>query len=135
MLSRCVQSICDIRFRELHLQRGQAVYLARVCEHPGINLIDLSNLLKVDKTTTTKVIQKLMAEGYVEKMRHKNDRRAWSLHPTDSARTVYESIIREENRFIDICVGDFTEKEKEKALGMIRRMRESVEGEWISAKA
>jgi len=135
MLSRCVQSICDIRFRELRLQRGQAIYLARVCERPGINLIDLSNLLKVDKTTTTKVIQKLMAEGYLEKVRDKKDKRAWSLHPTQSARAVYDSIIREENRFIDICVGDFSPKEREKALGMIRRMRENIEGEWIKAKA
>jgi DNA-binding MarR family transcriptional regulator len=135
MLARCVQSICDIRFRELHLQRGQAIYLARVCERPGINLIDLSNLLKVDKTTTTKVIQKLMAEGYVQKVRDKSDKRAWSLLPTPRARTAYESVIREENRFVDICVGDFSAKDLDKAFVLIRRMRENVEGEWISAKA
>jgi DNA-binding MarR family transcriptional regulator len=135
MLARCIQSICDIRFRELKLQRGQAIYLARVCEHPGMNLIDLSNLLKVDKTTTTKVIQKLIQAGYLEKVRDKVDRRAWLLFPTRSARTVYDSIIRQENRFIEICTGDFSPKDRETAFRIIRRMRENVEGEWTIAKA
>jgi DNA-binding MarR family transcriptional regulator len=135
MLSRCVQSICDIRFRALRLQRGQAIYLARVCEHPGINLIDLSNLLKVDKTSTTKVVQKLMAEGYVERRRGRNDGRSWSLYPAPSARAVYDTIIRQENQFIDICVFGFSASERKRALGMIRRMRENLEGEWTAAKA
>ena len=135
MLSRCVQTICDLRFRKLRLQRGQAIYLARVCEHPGINLIDLSNMLKVDKTSTTKVIQKLSGEGYVERIRDENDMRSWSLKPTAAARAAYDTIIQQENHFIDVCVSGFSDNDREKALGLIRRMRENIEGEWAAARA
>ena len=60
MLARSIQSISDVKFKEFNLQRGQFIFLTRVCENPGFNQIDLSNLLKVDKTTTTKAIQKLI---------------------------------------------------------------------------
>ena len=34
------------------------MFLTRVCENPGINFVDLSNMIKVDKTKTTKVVKK-----------------------------------------------------------------------------
>ena len=55
-LSRCIHFISDVKFKEISLQKGQFTFLTRICENQGINQIDLSNLLKVDKTTTTKAI-------------------------------------------------------------------------------
>ncbi|WP_376774609.1 MarR family winged helix-turn-helix transcriptional regulator [Clostridium thailandense] len=74
-LFRCIHSISDIKFKEINLQKGQFIFLTRICENQGINQIDLSNLLKVDKTTTTKAIQKLIEAGYIEKKRDDNDKR------------------------------------------------------------
>jgi len=81
-VARCIQSISDIKYREIKLQRGQFIFLTRICEHPGINLIELSGLLKVDKTSTTKAIQKLLAEGYVLRERDGTDKRMWRLVPS-----------------------------------------------------
>ena len=75
-VSRSVQAISDIHFRRLNLQKGQFIFLTRICEHPGINLIELSLLLRVDKTTTTKAVQKLIEVNYVQKERNESDQRA-----------------------------------------------------------
>lgn len=135
MLARCIQSISDIRFRELNLQRGQFIFLTRVCEHPGINHIDLSNILKVDKATTTKAIQKLITEDYVVRQRDELDKRVWHLLPSAKGQAIYPYIIGEENGNIDVCLRGFTPEEKQTAYQLLARMRKNIEQDWKELKA
>lgn len=134
MLARCIQSISDIKFREIKLQRGQFVFLTRICERPGINLIDLSNILKVDKATTTKAIQKLMEEDYVVKERDRSDKRMWHLFPSAKAKEIYPFIITEENRNIEICFKGFSPEEEQAVYSLLKRMRENIEQDWKELK-
>ncbi|SMC48948.1 MarR family winged helix-turn-helix transcriptional regulator [Sporomusa malonica] len=129
-LARCIQSISDIKFREIKLQRGQFIFLTRICEYPGINLIDLSNILKVDKTTTTKAVQKLMDEGYVLRERSDEDKRMWHLFPSAKAQNVYSYLIEEENRNIECCFTGFSPEDRETVLKLLKRMRENIEQDW-----
>ena len=133
-LSRCINSISDIRFKELHLHKGQYMFLTRICEKPGINQIDLSNLLKVDKTTTTKVIQKLIKAGYINKKKDDIDKRMWRLYPKEKGLEIYEFVIQDENRNIEICFNNFTKEEKKIVYQLIERMRENIENEWKETK-
>ena len=129
-LARSIQSISDVKFKDLNLQRGQFVFLTRVCENPGFNQIDLSNLLKVDKTTTTKAVQKLIDEGYITRERDHVDKRMWRLFPTSKALSVFPVINDEENRKIDICFDGFTKQEQQLVYGLIKRMSENIEADW-----
>lgn len=133
-LARCIQSISDLKYRELNLQRGQFIFLTRICEYPGISLIELSQLLKVDKATTTKAVQKLMNERYVLKERNAVDKRGCRLFPAENAKKVYEFIIQEENRYIDICLADFKPEEKSVVIQLLKRMSSNIEQEWRSIK-
>lgn len=134
MLARCIQSISDIKFREIKLQRGQFTFLTRVCECPGINLIELSNLLKVDKATTTKAIQKLIHEGYVLRKRDNEDKRIWHLFPSAKAQESYPYIIEEENWNIESCFRGFSPAEKAAVYRLLKRMRENIEQDWKKLK-
>ncbi|WP_434511130.1 MarR family winged helix-turn-helix transcriptional regulator [Desulfitobacterium sp. AusDCA] len=133
-LARSIQSISDIKFKEINLQRGQFIFLTRVFENPGINQIDLSNLLKVDKATTTKAMQKLVDEGYITKIRDEIDKRMWRLYPTDQAKSVYAMIIEEENRNISVCFSDLTEGEQQLVYRLVKKMRENIEQDWKKLK-
>lgn len=135
MLARCIQSISDIKYREFKLQRGQFIFLTRVCEQPGINLIELSNILKVDKATTTKAIQKLITEKYVFRERDNADKRIWHLFPTQKAKEIYSYIIQEENRNIEICFKDFNLVERRTVYQLLKRMRENIEQDWKELKS
>ena len=55
---------------------------------------ELSQLLMVDKTTTSKVVQKLIVEGLVNKDQDPLDKRSYHLNPTLKTEEVYETIIR-----------------------------------------
>jgi DNA-binding MarR family transcriptional regulator len=133
-VARSIQSISDIIFREINLQRGQFIFLTRICEQPGINLIDLSNVLKVDKTTTTKAVQKLLEEGYVHRVRDTVDKRVWHLYPTDKATNIYPYIIDEENNNIDVCFYGFSQEEQAITYRLLQRMGENIEQRWKNLK-
>lgn len=130
MLSRCIHAISDTKFKELDLQKGQFIFLTRVCENPGINQIDLSNLLKVDKTTTTKAIQKLINTGYIRKTKDDLDKRMWHLYAEKKGLETYTLVIEEENRNIVACFTNFTEEEKESVQRLVKKMRENIENDW-----
>ncbi len=133
-LSRSIHSICDIKFKELKLQKGQFIYLTRICENPGINLVDLTMLLKMDKTSTTKAIQKLEAEGYIQRKKDTADKRVIRLFPTPKGLQSYEGIMEEENKNIAICLEGFSEEEKNMVTELIVRMSKNIESEWKASK-
>ncbi|WP_231016525.1 MULTISPECIES: MarR family winged helix-turn-helix transcriptional regulator [Clostridium] len=133
-LSRCISYISDLKFKELKLQKGQFTFLTRICENNGINQVDLSNLLKVDKTTTTKAIQKLIDAGYIYKEKDEIDKRMWRLYPKKKALETYSVIIDEENRNIGVCFDKFSEKEKELVYELVKKMRKNIESNWKEVK-
>lgn len=121
-------------YKDIHLQKGQFIYLIRVCENPGVNQIDLSNLLKVDKTTTTKAIQKLIKERYIERRLDSTDKRMWRLYPLPRALEAYEYITNKENLFNKYYFNDFQDAEVETLLNLLEKLRGSIETDWVKGK-
>lgn len=133
-VSRCIYSIGDIKYKDKNLQRGQFIFLLRICENQGTNLIELSNLMKVDKTTTTKAVQKLINEGYLEKREDSLDRRVWRVYPTLIGEEIYKYITSEEDKSSEIYYKDFSEKEKEDLSILLQKMRKNIEVTWNEIK-
>lgn len=130
-LSRTINSKADSKYKQYDLQKGQYMFITRVCENPGINFVDLSNMLKVDKTTTTKAVKKLIDIGYLNKQQDENDKREYKLTPTKKALEVYEFIIEEESKQLEISFKGFSEEEKQMAVKLIKRMSENIEAYWL----
>lgn len=133
-IARSIQAISDIKYKNINLQKGQFIFLCRVCENPGINQIDLSNLLKVDKTTTTKVIQKLILAGYIEKKEDVSDKRMWRLFPLQKALDAYTYIIEEETKCNQAYYNDLNDEEKELIYSLLKRLSKNIEYDWINTK-
>lgn len=96
--------------------------------------MELSNLLKVDKTTTTKVVQKFIKAEYIDKKRDAKDKRMWRLYPNEKALEIYPLIIKEENNRVEICFDNFTEEEKELTYQLVKKMRKNIENHWKEIK-
>jgi DNA-binding MarR family transcriptional regulator len=133
-LSRTINTLNDNKYKKFNIQKGQYIFLTRICENPGINLIQLTSILKVDKTTTTKATQKLIKEDYITKKINTDDKRISMLYPTEKALEIYNVIITEENRSIDICFKDFSENEKILAYQLVKKMQENIESDWYDLK-
>jgi DNA-binding MarR family transcriptional regulator len=87
-------------------------------------------MLKVDKATTTKAIQKLEHKGFIERVRDQVDKRMWRLFPSPQARDLYVSVMEEENVNIAVCFSGLSKKEEQLAEGLIRRMAQNIECKW-----
>ncbi|WP_096401816.1 MarR family transcriptional regulator [Fusobacterium varium] len=133
-LSRAIHSVSDIKYRELFLQKGQFIFLTRICENQGINFRELSRILAVDKSTTTKAVKKLIEAGYLNKEQDEKDKREYKLYPTKKALEVYELIIEEENRNIEICMEGLSKKEREIAENLLEKMSVNAEKDWLKVK-
>jgi Transcriptional regulators len=67
MIARALDSISNVEFQQYNLTKGQYLYLARICEHPGIIQEQLSKLIMVDRTTVIRAVQRLVDHQFVEK--------------------------------------------------------------------
>ncbi|GKU32295.1 MarR family winged helix-turn-helix transcriptional regulator [Clostridium folliculivorans] len=128
---RATNSKADYKYKQFDLQKGQYMFLTRICENPGINFVDLSNMLKVDKTTTTKAVHKLIEIGYLNKEQDEKDKREYKLNPSKKGLEVYEFILEEERKQLEISLKGFSEEEKRLATELIGRMSDNIEEYWI----
>lgn len=91
MIARALDSISNIEFKELDLTKGQYLYLVRIYENPGIIQEKLSEMIKVDRTTAARAIQKLEIQGFIEKKDDETNRKIKRLFTTEkvSKRTLF----------------------------------------------
>lgn len=135
LIARCYQTISDIEFREIQLEKGQYILVVRICENPGISQEELSTMIKVDRTTVAKAIKKLVEKDYVERKANENDRRAWQLHPTEKAIQVYGFLQKEEEHTTQTALKDFDDEEKAMMFDLLKRMRLNIEEDWKLVKS
>ena len=86
MIARALDSIANIEFKEYDLTRGQYLYLIRICENPGIIQEKLAEMIKVDRTTASRAIKKLEANGFIEKKADSVNKKIKKIFPTEKGR-------------------------------------------------
>ncbi|HEY8346578.1 MAG TPA: MarR family transcriptional regulator [Symbiobacteriaceae bacterium] len=86
-------------FREFNLPPMTLILLKQVNHHPGITLSELARRAESAKSYVSRMVDSLVAEGYLERRPDPADQRLIRLFPTDLARSrldALESRIREE---------------------------------------
>ncbi|WP_084243773.1 MarR family winged helix-turn-helix transcriptional regulator [Planomicrobium okeanokoites] len=134
MIARALDSISNIEFKELELTKGQYLYLVRICENPGIIQEQLLELIKVDRSTATRAIQKLELNGFIEKKPDTENKKIKRLFPSEKGKEAYPFIKRENEHSNHVALEGFTETEAELAACLLRRIRKNIEKDWESVK-
>jgi DNA-binding MarR family transcriptional regulator len=68
------------------LTRSQWQVLAYLAQNEGINQSGLAELLEIEPITLGRIVDKLEAQGLIQRQAHPTDRRVWLLHLTPAAR-------------------------------------------------
>lgn len=134
MIARALDSISNLEFKELSLSKGQYVYIVRICENPGIIQEQLIELIKVDRSTATRVLQKLEAGGFIEKRPDALNKKIKKIFPTAKGKSIYPSIIREHKHSNDVALTGFSESEKDEVFEYLHRIRKNIEKDWEYVK-
>ncbi|AET61116.1 MarR family winged helix-turn-helix transcriptional regulator [Paenibacillus terrae] len=134
MIARALDSISNIEFKEYDLTKGQYLYLVRICENPGIIQEKLAEMIKVDRTTASRAIKKLVINGFIEKKEDNHNKKNKKLFPTEKGNNVYPFIKRENDHSNNVALEGFSEREVETIFNLLQRVRENVGDEWEFVK-
>ncbi|QVY62122.1 MarR family winged helix-turn-helix transcriptional regulator [Cytobacillus gottheilii] len=134
MIARALDSISNIEFKELELTKGQYLYLVRICENPGIIQEQLVDLIKVDRSTATRAIQKLVLNGFIEKKDDQHNKKIKKIYPTEKGISVYPFIKRENEYSNLVALAGFTKNEAENTFDYLQRIRKNIEKDWDFVK-
>ena len=134
MIARALDSIANIEFKEYDLTRGQYLYLIRICENPGIIQEKLAEMIKVDRTTASRAIKKLEANGFIEKRADAANRKIKRIRPTEKGKAIAPNISRENEHSERVALQGLSEEEATVLSGLLQTVRKNVEGDWEYVK-
>ncbi|GAA3617821.1 MarR family winged helix-turn-helix transcriptional regulator [Secundilactobacillus similis] len=134
VIAKILDSIANIEFKQYQLTRGQYMYLTRICEHPGLTQTELIDLLKVDRATATRAVQRLEEHGFVRREVDQQDRKLKHIWPTDHAQTVYPRIKAENDFSTQVALAGFSDAEAQQLSELLARMQQNLDGSWDFVK-
>ncbi|KEO76402.1 MarR family transcriptional regulator [Paenibacillus polymyxa] len=134
MIARALDSISNIEFKEYDLTKGQYLYLVRICENPGIIQEKLAEMIKVDRTTASRAIKKLVINGFIEKEEDQHNKKINKLFPTEKGNKVYPFIKREHDYSDNVALAGFSESEVNTIFNLLQRVRKNIGNEWEFVK-
>lgn len=134
VISRALDSISNIEFKEIDLAKGQFVYLVRIYENPGIIQEQLVEMLKIDRATSSRAISNLEKNGLIIKKSGENNKKNKLLFATDKGEALYPFIIRENEYSNAVALKDFSEEEIKALTDMLKRVKENISNDWSYVK-
>ncbi|KAF0340543.1 MarR family winged helix-turn-helix transcriptional regulator [Pediococcus acidilactici] len=133
-IARELDSIANVEFKEINLTKGQFLYLARVCENPGIIQGELAELLRVDRTTAARALRKLEDQGLISRQFTAGNQKIKRLYPTEKGRSVYPIIKRENEYSNATALQGLSEEEVKQVRNLLLRVEKNVNADWHYVK-
>ena len=81
-VARLLRTEFDRRVRRLGITRGQWLVLTRLHRRPGASHSELAEMMEVEKATAGRMIDRLVANGWVERRAQPGDRRVKRVYLT-----------------------------------------------------
>lgn len=134
MIARCFESIANIEFKELDLTKNQYIYLIRICENPGIILERITDMLKVDRSTASRAVEKLNQAGFVRKEASDDNKKNIRLYPTEKGMKVFNMLQKVETYSDTVALNGITPEERAVLLSLLTKVRKNVEPDWELVK-
>ncbi|MBO0430783.1 MarR family transcriptional regulator [Enterococcus sp. DIV0660C] len=134
IISRSLSYISNVEFKELELNKEQYLYLTRIYENPGIINDAIAELVKQDRTTVSKSVQKLVNAGLVRKEIDAENKKIRRLYTTEKAEALYDYLKREEAYSEKAALLGLSVKEKETLLNLLKKVSKNVDEEWLFVK-
>lgn len=133
-IARCFESISNIEFKPYGLSKNQYIYLVRICENPGIIQEEIVYMVKVDRSTASRAIDKLERDGLIRKEQESDNRKNKALYPTEKGKEMYAFLRKEDDYSNAAAVKGMSAEEQETLLQLLQKVRANVEPDWEKVK-
>jgi DNA-binding MarR family transcriptional regulator len=91
-VARQMRTVMDQKARDHESTRAQCIILARLERQPGMSQNELAAIAEVAPITVARLVDRLEAQGLVERCTDPDDRRIWRLRLTPAAAPLLRDI-------------------------------------------
>ena len=126
--------MANIEFRHVDFAKGQYLYLVRIVENPGIIQEELSDLLKVDRSTVARSVKKLESKGLIERRSVAGNLKIKELFATDTGKKIYPFILSEHTYSEQQALTGFSKEDAQLLEDMLAKVRQNITDDWELVK-
>lgn len=130
-VARLLRTEFDRRVRRLGITRAQWLVLTRLHRRPGASLSELAEMMEVEKATAGRMIDRLVANGWVERRTARDDRRVKRVYLSADAERVHKRIWRVAEETVDSALADLSQRERKQLMDLLSRIKATL----VSAEA
>ncbi len=126
---------CLYRQAQIHLEKklspfglgsGTFAYMVMLSHFDSLSQNEITRHLHIDKATTTRAIQKLLKQGYVNKIQDPSDQRAFIVSLTTEGKKQIPLVKEVLQEWTDILSKNFDENDRNSAVQLLQRMVENA---------
>jgi len=125
-LARLMRRDFNARVSELGLTQAQWRALAHLSRMEGCKQVSLADHLEVKPITLTRLVDKLVESGWVERLPDPHDRRAMRLHLTNKARPLIRVMEAKALETRGKAVQGIREEEYRILFNSLKKMKENL---------
>jgi MarR family transcriptional regulator, transcriptional regulator for hemolysin len=125
-VARLLRTEFDRRVRKLGITRSQWLVLTRLHRNPGASHSELADMLEVETPTAGRMIDRLEANGWVERHSEPDDRRVKRVYLTAEAERVHKRIWRVAETTIDDALADLSAEEGKQLMSLLLRVKKTM---------
>jgi MarR family transcriptional regulator, transcriptional regulator for hemolysin len=133
-VARLLRTFADQRARQFGMTRAQWAVLVRLEHAEGLKQSELAELLDLQPITLTRLVDRLCANGLIERRADPNDRRVKRLYLTAQARPLMDRLAELGGDMMATVLEGFDLATIERMIGELARTRGNLRGA-ISRKA
>lgn len=126
LIYRYSQIYFNEKLKKYNLGSGQYIFLLSLLDNNGINQEELSQIIKVDKTTTARAVAKLVKENYIIRRKDEHDKRAYNLYPTAKAESMRNILANILDGWNNILLSSLADEERKTLLHLISKVGANV---------
>ena len=125
-VARLLRTAFDRRVRKLGITRAQWLVLTRLHRHPGASQSELADMMEVERASAGRMIDRLEANGWVERRAQNGDRRVKRVYLTPEAERVHRRIWRVAETPVGDALADLSAREGAQLRALLGRVKKNL---------
>ena len=125
-VARLLRTAFDRRVRTLGITRAQWLVLTRLHRHPGASQSELADMMEVERASAGRMIDRLEANGWVERRAQNGDRRVKRVYLTPEAERVHRRIWRVAEATVSDALVDLSAREGAQLRALLGRVKKNL---------
>lgn len=125
-VARLLRRNFNRRVQDLELTQAQWQALFHISRNPAIKQSQLADILEVTPISVARLIDRMEAAGWVERIRDPGDRRAFNLHLTAKAEPILKKLQKHATDLRALMLDGIPEKDQDDMLKNLAIMRHNL---------